>query len=365
MAENSLNYEKPLLLKACFGEKTEIVPVWIMRQAGRYLPEFRETRKQGGDFFKCCQTPEIAAELTLQPLRRFNLDAAIIFSDILVVPQALGMQVIMVESKGPTFPDPLSEPSDSRFLEMIEKQVNVQLSLGYVFEALKLVRQQLDSSKALIGFSGGPWTLMAYMIEGGGSKTWHNAKRWLYQYPNQSHQLLTKLTQIIIDYLEAQAIAGAQILQVFETWAGELAPDMFDQFLLPYLFQIANELKQRVPNIALIVFPKGTLYYSLEKLISNESKYDVIGLDWTVDLTWVKNTVAGKKTVQGNLDPVVLAAEPAVIQKQVERMIKQFGTQKLIANLGHGLQPWHNFEHVECFIESVHQISKQINQNSL
>ncbi|KAG7524981.1 uroporphyrinogen decarboxylase [Solea senegalensis] len=229
-------------LRAAHGEETEHVPVWCMRQAGRYLPEFRESRA-GKDFFETCRSPEACCELTLQPLRRFPFDAAIIFSDILVVPQALGMDVQMVAGKGPTFPEPLKEPED---LQKLRVKVDVDKELGYVFKAITLTRHKIEGKVPLIGFTGAPWTLMSYMIEGGGSNTHSKAKRWLYQHPESSHMLLKMLTDVIVEYLLGQVAAGAQALQVFESHAGILGPVEFKEFSLPYLRDIARRVKDKL-----------------------------------------------------------------------------------------------------------------------
>jgi len=242
-----------IILRAERRERTEYTPFCIMRQAGRYLPEFGEFRVER-DFFTVCRTPELACELTLQPIRRFELDAAIIFSDILVVPQVMGLKIEMKSGKGPVFPDPIHHPReiDSRLVDP-----NVDMELGYVFDAITLTRHKLEGKVPLIGFSGAPWTLMAYMIEGEGTKKFQKAKRWLYDWPEDSHKLLQKLTNIIIKYLIGQIKAGAQLIQLFDSWAGELAPDIFNTFLYPYLKQIAHEVKQQYKHIPIILFAKG------------------------------------------------------------------------------------------------------------
>jgi len=350
--------QNDLLLRAARREKTERTPVWIMRQAGRYLPEFRDLRVEN-DFFKVCRTPELACEVTLQPVLRYDLDAAIIFSDILVVPQAMGLEVRMDPGKGPVFPNPLLSPDeiDTRLV-----QPDVVKELKYVFDAISLTRHKLRGKLPLIGFSGAPWTLMAYMVEGEGSKTFSKAKAWLFQYPNQSRKLLQKITDVVVDYLVGQAHAGAQLMQVFDSWAGELGPDVFATFALPYLRQIADRVKKEVPEVPLVVFAKGANYAIKELAALN---YDVIGLDWTVDPEDAKQ-VSGKYSrvaLQGNLDPCVLYADEKTIRAHVRKMLTKFGTRGHIANLGHGLHPTHSPENVGWFIKAVHEISEEIQHN--
>ncbi|XP_011365881.1 uroporphyrinogen decarboxylase isoform X3 [Pteropus vampyrus] len=267
-------------LRAAWGEDTDYTPVWCMRQAGRYLPEFRETRA-AQDFFSTCRSPEACCELTLQPLRRFPLDAAIIFSDILVVPQALGMEVTMVPGKGPSFPEPLREERD---LERLRDPAAVASELAYVFQAITLTRQRLAGRVPLIGFAGAPWTLMTYMVEGGGSSTMAQAKRWLYQRPKASHRLLRILTDALVPYLVGQVAAGAQALQLFESHAGHLGPQLFSKFALPYIRDVAKRVKSRLQEtglapVPMIIFAKDG-HFALEELA--QAGYEVVGLDWTV-----------------------------------------------------------------------------------
>ncbi|KAL2301824.1 hypothetical protein Nmel_011223 [Mimus melanotis] len=440
-------------LRAARGEDTEYTPVWCMRQAGRYLPEFQETRASQ-DFFATCQTPKLCCELTLQafrtplphvldqifhgkgvalnniasssvqPLRRFPLDAAIIFSDILVVPQALGMEVVMVPGKGPMFTEPLKEVED---LLKLRQKVDVTAELGYVFQAITLTRHSLEGKVPLIGFSGAPWTLMSYMIEGGGSTTMAKAKSWLYRHPEASHRLLRLLADVITDYLVGQVAAGAQ------------------DFALPYIRDIAQTVKSKLkeealPLVPMIIFAKDA-HYALRDLA--HAGYEVIGLDWTIrpqearaqvsgqdprpgsltsssalshprpghccfkggdnwatmlqllkavlrgpgcpvvgaEGTWLhsasvlhpathllppcRSAQIGKDvTLQGNLDPCALYAPKEKIGELVKKMLESFGTQRYIANLGHGLYPDMNPEHVGAFVEAVHAHSRHINKHS-
>ncbi|CAI8017756.1 Uroporphyrinogen decarboxylase [Geodia barretti] len=346
-----------LLLRAARGETVERVPVWVMRQAGRYLPEFRATREKH-DFFTICRTPELACEVTLQPLARFDLDAAIIFSDILVVPQAMGMTVEMVKGKGPHFPERLDSPEDMKKLSL---SVDVDKELGYVFSAISLTRRRLEGKVPLIGFCGAPWTLMSYMIEGGGSNTISRAKAWLYRHKDASHQLLQAITDVCVEYLEGQVKAGAQALQVFESHAGILGTKQFEEFSLLYLTQIANKLRERLqqsglPNVPLIVFAKGA-HYALPDLGS--SGYDVVGIDWTHDPSEARRAVGGGVCLQGNLDPCALYGSKEDIVGRVQEMVRGFGRQSWIANLGHGIYPDMDPEHLKVFVDSVHSLSQQ------
>uniref|UniRef100_G1ND34 Uroporphyrinogen decarboxylase n=2 Tax=Meleagris gallopavo TaxID=9103 RepID=G1ND34_MELGA len=348
-------------LRAARGEETEHTPVWCMRQAGRYLPEFRETRA-AQDFFDTCRSPKLCCELTLQPLRRFPLDAAIIFSDILVVPQALGMEVVMVPGKGPTFPEPLKEVED---LLKLRQKVDVSAELGYVFQAVTLTRHSLEGKVPLIGFSGAPWTLMSYMVEGGGSATMAKAKSWLYRHPEASHRLLRLLTDVVTDYLVGQVAAGAQALQLFESHAGHLGPEQFQEFALPYIRDIARDVKSKLkaealPLVPMIVFAKDA-HYALRDLA--QAGYEVVGLDWTIQPQEARAQVGKGITLQGNLDPCALYAPKEKIGELVKKMLESFGTQRYIANLGHGLYPDMNPEHVGAFVEAVHAHSRHINKH--
>ena len=341
-----------LFLRAARREPTERTPVWMMRQAGRYLPEYRALRSEDA-FFTVCRTPELATEVTLQPLRRFPLDAAIIFSDILVVPQAMGLAVQMVPGQGPQFDDPLLAPRD---LDRLHRP-DVADELGYVFDALRMTRRELDGRVPLIGFCGAPWTLMAYMVEGGGSKTFARSKTWLLDHPAASHRLLQALTDVLVDYLVGQVDAGAQALQVFDSWAGLLGPGAFETFALPYLRQIGERVGAARPEAPRIVFAKGA-HYALPSLA--HAGYDVVALDWTMDPAAARAAVGDAVALQGNLDPSTLYARPDVIREEVRRMLTAFGPTGHIANLGHGLHPTHDPEHVGAFVEAVHQISSSL-----
>jgi uroporphyrinogen decarboxylase len=354
--------ENDTILRAARGEKTEFVPVWAMRQAGRYLPEFREVR-QHHDFFSICRTPELACEITMQPIRRFNLDAAIIFCDILVIPQALGMEVIMAPGEGPVFPTPLEKPAD---IKLLKADVDVNTELKYVFDAITLTRLNLRGKVPLIGFAGAPWTLMAYMIEGKGSKTQSKAKRWLYQHPYESHELLAILTKVIVEYLVEQVKAGAQMLQVFDTSAGYLPQNIFEQFAQPYLLQIAKDVKQKLRDqaiepVPMVVFAKDA-HYALEALGKSREFYDVVSLDWTIDPKKARQAVAPDVTLQGNLDSCALYGDADYIDGLVSDMVAQFGTKNYIANLGHGMYPDFRPDALNTFVNAVHKHSRLLNK---
>jgi uroporphyrinogen decarboxylase len=347
--------QNDLFLRTARGESTERTPVWMMRQAGRYLPEYRAVRADH-PFFEVCETPALAAEVTLQPIDRFPLDAAIIFSDILVIPQAMGQEVQMVKGKGPHFPDPLRTPDD------LDRLTDPDFSaddppLGYVFDAITHTRHELAGRVPLIGFCGAPWTLMAYMIEGGGSKTFSQARRWLYVHPEAAKDLLGRLTDALIGYLAGQIRAGAQAVQVFDSWAGLMGPSTFRTFALPYLARIADALKAAFPDTPLIVFAKDA-HYALDALA--DTAYDVIGLDWTMDPQAARVLVGERAVLQGNFDPCLLYAEPETIRREVQHMLAGFGPQRHIANLGHGMHPDHDPEHARAFIEAVHEHSAQM-----
>lgn len=343
-----------LLLKAARGEEVSRIPIWVMRQAGRYLPEFREVRLEH-EFFKVCRTRELACEVTMQPLRRFDLDGSIIFSDILVVPQALGMTVEMVKGKGPVLPEPLVTPDD---LKRLNREADVKEELKYVYEAITLTRKTIDGKVPLIGFAGAPWTLMVYMIEGGGSKTYSKAKSWLYKYPEESRDLLNLLSTFIVDYLVEQVKAGAQLLQVFDSHAGELPKSLFISFILPCLKKIGEDVKEKLgPNLSvpMILFAKGA-HYAFNEI--NETNYDVIALDWTMDVEKARECFPNK-TLMGNLDPCALYADKEKIDELAKELVEKFGTRRWIANLGHGMYPDMSPDHLEALVNSVHKHSQK------
>lgn len=341
-----------LLLRAAGGEETERTPVWMMRQAGRYLPEYRALRAEEA-FFEVCRTPVLAAEVTLQPIERFDVDAAIIFSDILVIPQAMGMNVEMVKGHGPSFPEPLRSPADLDRL----REPNIEEDLSYVYDAIKLTVERLRGRVPLIGFCGAPWTLMAYMVEGGGSKHFVEVRSWLYRFEDAARELLSRLADVVARHLLGQIRAGARAVQVFDSWAGLLGPIEYEAFVMPSLVEIARRVKDAHPDVPAIIFPRGA-HYALEML--DGSPYDVISLDWTMDPAVARERIGKRHALQGNLDPAVLFADPATIRREVRRMLERFGPRGHIANLGHGMHPQHDPEHARVFVDAVHEISEEL-----
>ncbi|GAB9470910.1 Uroporphyrinogen decarboxylase [Globisporangium polare] len=345
-----------LLLRALKGEKTERVPVWCMRQAGRHLPEFRALRNAGYEFFTMCGVPEIAVEVSLQPLRRYHMDAVIIFSDILVIPQAMGMEVVMVPGVGPVLPNPIRHPEDIAKLEL---SPNIEKTLGYVMDALNLARQEIKGEVPLIGFVGAPLTLLCYMIEGGGSRTKAILKTFLYQHPQAAHNLLQAVTDVCVNFLIAQQRAGAQALQVFESVGAEvLTQEHYFEFAFPYMAQIAARVKDATPDTPIVCFSKGTPYAYAALA---ETQYDCLGLDWQSDPAEVRKLVKGKVSLQGNFDSSAIYASPEIIREQVKKMLKAFGTQGYVANFGHGCFPDMDPVHVNTFIKAVQEISLDMN----
>jgi uroporphyrinogen decarboxylase len=331
-----------LLLRALKGENVERPPVWMMRQAGRYLPEYIQLREKY-DFFTRVQTPELAAEITLQPIRRLGVDAAIIFSDILVIPQAMGVEVLMEEGKGPLLPKVIKTRNDinSLFTDAVEEK------LDYVMKALSITKQELNDEVPLIGFAGAPWTILCYMVEGKGSKTWEKAKQFCFTQPELAHQLLQKITDTTIRYLKAQTKSGADVVQVFDSWSGCLSPEDFKRFAQPYLIQIADALKDNAP---VILFPKGS-WYALKDL--SESSASGLGIDWCISPKAAREMTGNKITLQGNFDPAKLLLPVSEIKKEVKKMINEFGVQKYIANLGHGITPNIPVENAQAFVDAV------------
>jgi uroporphyrinogen decarboxylase len=351
------------LLRALRCEPVDCTPVWLMRQAGRYLPEYRATRARAGSFLAMAKTPELACEVTLQPLARFDLDAAILFSDILTVPDAMGLGLYFVDGEGPRFERPIRSVAD------VDKLFVPDMAgeLRYVIDAVSLIRKELDGGVPLIGFSGSPWTLACYMVEGGGSDNYSTIKSMLLNEPAALHKLLNVTTDAVIAYLSAQRAAGAQALQVFDTWGGVLAPHHYREFSLRYLARIAQELPrgddgERTP---LILFGKGNAPY-LEELA--DCGAEGIGVDWLVSLEEARRRTSGKVALQGNLDPATLYGSPAAIRDEVRRTLDSYSrgapsenanSLGHIFNLGHGLSPDMNPEHVRVLVDAVHELSRR------
>jgi uroporphyrinogen decarboxylase len=338
------------LLSAIARQNVDATPVWIMRQAGRYLPEYRAVRARAGSFLNLCQNPELACEVTLQPLRRFDLDASIIFSDILTVPAAMGLDLYFAEGEGPGFHNPIRTAKDIEQLIIPEPAEK----LSYVTSAIRLVKEALNNSVPLIGFAGSPWTIACYMIEGKGKSNFPLIKKMLFNDPTLLSALLAKITESTILYLQAQIEAGADVLMLFDSWGGLLSAADYEIFSLNYMRQImaALRLKQKDKKIPIILFTKGGGVWI--KDIAN-SGCDVLGLDWQVDIGLARATIQDKIALQGNLDPYVLYASPAKIKQSVENILDAYGEGSgHIFNLGHGISPDVNPDHVKILVDTVH-----------
>lgn len=336
-----MKLQNDLLIRAAKGEEVERVPVWMMRQAGRILPEYRAVREKAGSFIKLATTPEMAAEVTIQPVDILGVDAAIIFSDILVIPEAMGLPYEMVEAKGPIFPKVIKTQKDVDALKVSDAETD----LGYVLSAIDIVKKELNGRVPLIGFAGAPFTIYCYMVEGKGSKTFSVAKKMMFSNPKMAHILLQKITDSTIEYLKAQVRHGADLVQIFDSWAGILSPEQYRKFSLPYIAQICDAINE----VPVTVFAKGAFFARKEM---SKLNCDVVGLDWNMDIKESRKMIPNK-TLQGNLDPCVLYAPYKEIEKQTKKMIKTFGKQRYIANLGHGVYPDTDPQKVKCFIETV------------
>lgn len=331
-----------LLLRAAKGEKVERPPVWLMRQAGRILPQYRAIRSKLSGFKELVQTPELACEVTIQPIDELEVDAAIIFSDILEIPEAMGLPYKMVESKGPLFPKTIQTKADVDALKIADGAKDIH----YTIEAIRLTKKELNGRVPLIGFSGCPWTLFAYMIEGSGSKTFSKARRMLYQQPEVSHQLMQKITLSILSYVKAQIAAGADLIQLFDSWAGILPPQQYAEFSLPYIAQLCDAIDE----VPVTVFAKGA-YFAREAI--GKLNCQVVGLDWNMSPIESRKIIGNNKTLQGNFDPCLLYADQTTIRREVRKMLDIFGVQRYIANLGHGVYPDTPLDNVKCFVDTV------------
>jgi uroporphyrinogen decarboxylase len=331
-----------LYLRALRGEIVERPPVWMMRQAGRYLPEYQEI-KEKYDFFTRCRTPELASEITVQPIRRFGMDAAILFSDILVIPQAMNIEVQMKADFGPYLPNPVR---DQKGVDgVVVPDVNIELN--YVMQAIKATKELLNNEVPLIGFAGSPWTILCYCVQGQGSKTYDKAKGFCFTNPVAAHDLLQKITDTTIAYLKAKVEAGVDAVQIFDSWGGMLSPTDYQEFSWHYINQIIEALKDDAPVIA---FGKGCWFALPEMAKSNAS---ALGVDWTITAQNARYLTGRNKTLQGNLDPARLLSPPSEIKKMVRQMINDFGKDKYIVNLGHGILPNIPLENVKAFIDAV------------
>ena len=331
-----------LIIKAAKGEKVERTPVWLMRQAGRILPEYRKIRNSLSGFKELVETPHLAAEVSIQPVDILDVDAAIIFSDILVVPDAMGLSYEMIEKKGPLFRNTIQKEKDLNSIKIPDVEDN----LSYVFEAIKITKKELNGRVPLIGFAGAPWTIFSYMTEGQGSKTFSKAKKLLYQNPKLSHYLLNKITETTILYLKCQIKAGADMVQIFDSWAGILNKEQYLEFGMKYVKRICNAIDE----VPITVFSKGA-YFALSDMANLNC--NTIGLDWNMDIENAKNIFGNTKTLQGNLDPCALYSDFKTIEDKTNLMLNKFDNSRHIANLGHGLYPDINPDNVKCFINAV------------
>jgi len=340
-------------LRALLLEPVDVTPVWMMRQAGRYLPEYRETRARAGSFLDLCKNPDLACEVTLQPLERFPLDAAILFSDILTIPDAMGLGLYFSEGEGPRFHNPVRDEQAVRALGVPDPEQD----LGYVMDAVRTIRRELDGRVPLIGFSGSPWTLATYMVEGAGSKNFSRVKGMLFDRPDLMHHMLGVTADAVTAYLNGQVAAGAQALMIFDTWGGVLSPRDYRAFSLAYMERIVSGLKRenegrRVP---VILFTKGGGQW-LGPMA--DTGCDALGVDWTIDLSEARRLTGGRVALQGNLDPCVLHASPQRIREEVGRVLESYGNGPgHVFNLGHGIHPDVNPDHAAALVQAVHDLS--------
>lgn len=345
-----------LFIRALQRKPISRTPVWMMRQAGRYLPEYRQVRLKAGDFLSLCKNPSLACEVTLQPLRRYRLDAAILFSDILTIPDAMGLGLSFVESEGPRFANPVR---DERAVVSLPR-IDVHDDLSYVMQAVRVIRREMPADMPLIGFSGSPWTLACYMVEGQSSRDFKRVTTLLYEQPLVLQQLLQHLSEVVIDYLLAQIDAGVNAIQIFDTWGGVLSSYHYQTFSLSFMTQIVQEIKKMYPTVPVILFTKGGGLW-LSQMVA--SGCDALGLDWTCDIGAARQSVGTQVALQGNLDPAVLRASPTVIRAEVQRVLASYGTGSgHVFNLGHGITPDIPPEHVTAMIEAVHEFSPAYHQ---
>ncbi|WAK02778.1 uroporphyrinogen decarboxylase [Methylobacter sp. YRD-M1] len=347
------------LIRALLKQPVDRTPVWMMRQAGRYLPEYRKVREQAGSFLNLCTNPELACEVTLQPLRRFDFDAAILFSDILTVPDAMGLGLYFTEGEGPKFKNPVRTVEDINKLPIPDPEVE----LRYVVDAVRLIRKSLQGSAPLIGFSGSPWTLATYMVEGGSSKSFHKVKGLMYEQPKLMHVMLDKLAQSVAAYLNAQIEAGAQAVMLFDTWGGMLTSEDYAEFSLYYSKQVRSLLNTTINGqpIPTILFTKGGGLW-LEAMA--EAGYDALGLDWQTDIQQARARVGDRVALQGNMDPVSLYASPEIITEKVKAVLQKYGSGSgHVFNLGHGILPDINPDHVKAMVDAVRKYSPAYHQS--
>ncbi|MCB1759853.1 MAG: uroporphyrinogen decarboxylase [Gammaproteobacteria bacterium] len=340
-------------LRALLHQPVEVTPVWMMRQAGRYLPEYRRTRSQAGSFLDLCKNPHLACEVTMQPLRRFPLDAAILFSDILTIPDAMGLGLYFAEGEGPRFTNPVQDEAAVKALGVPDPEQD----LGYVMDAVRTIRRELDGTVPLIGFSGSPWTLATYMVEGGSTKSFSKVKGMMFERPELMHQLLSTTAESVISYLNAQIAAGAQAVMIFDTWGGVLSPSDYRTFSLAYMKRIVQGLTRESEGrrVPVILFTKGGGQW-LGAMA--ESGCDALGVDWTTDLAVARELVKDRVALQGNIDPSILYASPQRIRSAVAEVLASYGYGSgHVFNLGHGIHPDVNPDHAAALVEAVHELS--------
>lgn len=346
-------------LRALERKPVDLTPVWMMRQAGRYLPEYRETRSKAGDFMSLCKNKELACEVTIQPLERYDLDAAILFSDILTIPDAMGLGLYFETGEGPRFKKIVRTAADVEALPIVDTLKD----LTYVTDAVSTIRRELNGRVPLIGFSGSPWTLATYMVEGGSSKDFRHVKGMMYSQPEVMHQLLEKIALSVIDYLNAQIRAGAQAVQIFDTWGGSLSDVAYQEFSLNYMKKIVAGLIREYDGrkVPVILFTKGGGLWLPEMAASGA---DALGLDWTMDIGRARALVGDKVALQGNMDPSVLYASPKSIHAEVERILSSYGSgEGHIFNLGHGIHQFVDPKHAGVFVDAVHELSAKYHQS--
>ena len=338
-----------IFVDACLGKETPYTPVWMMRQAGRYLPEYMAVRAEAGDFLNLCHNPEKACEVTLQPVDIVGVDAAILFSDILVIPDEMGMDLSFVKGEGPKFSDPIETEADIDRLIGGEEAAD---KLTYVYDTIKLIREQLADDKALIGFTGAPWTLATYMIEGQGTKTYNICKKMMYANPTLLHKILAKVTEVVKYYMEKQIEAGINVVQIFDSWAAAIEPSMYDEFSWKYMVEIADYLKSKYPHIPIIMFPKGVPAF-LDQVYGN---FDVFGVDWGTPMALAKEKLGDRYVLQGNMEPCRLYSKEATTSC-VEGIQEIMGGKRHIFNLGHGILPDVPVEHAKHFVSECQRVS--------
>lgn len=340
-----------IFVDACLGKETPYTPVWMMRQAGRYLPEYMAVRAEAGNFLNLCHDPKKACEVTLQPIDIVGVDAAILFSDILVIPDEMGMDLSFVKGEGPKFSDPITCEED---IDRLIGGDEAASKLTYVFDTIKLIKQELAEDKALIGFTGAPWTLATYMIEGQGTKTYNICKKMMYSNPKLLHKILAKVTEVVKLYMEKQIEAGIDVVQIFDSWAAAIEPSNYDEFSWKYMVEIADYLKSKYPNIPIIMFPKGIPAF-LDKVYGN---FDVFGVDWATPIELAKEKLGDKYVLQGNMEPCRLYSQEETT-KSVEAIQKVMGTSRHIFNLGHGILPDVPVENAKHFVRECQRVSQR------